>query len=476
MAARGLGLPLDPERPVLPQVRESRPGEIAVAAVASVLGGCALAGSASWVPFAVLGVAFFALLGALRPAVFLALLLLVRPLLDEVSDVTVGARSANLGGALAVALILTAALVAIRQRRLTWPAAAPAMLLALAVTVVSAAQAILVVGSAVGTTPLAEVLRFGALCAAYVLAANLFAAPEQARRLFALVGLSAAVPAVIGIVEWIGGPPLAQGLDVVRITGPFVGPVPFGIFLAVAALIILYLPRDTLRPAVRIAVALPVLAALVGTSSRTGWFILVAGVLLLGARAHKRLVVVIAVLLVAVVALVPAVRERALPTSDPAVSAATQQTYSSFLWRQENSRTLLEKWAERPVFGYGLRTTPFVNPRTPFASRGQAGGGFSAHNLVVRLLVEGGVVLLAAYALFLGVLMRSVWRMFRDPWELRPLATLLCAIWALLLVVAVAADDPLDVTALMLPLLALTGSLDAAHRAWARQHARGSAR
>jgi O-antigen ligase len=476
VAARGLGLPLDPERPVLPQVRESRPGEIAVAAVASVLGGCVLAGSASWVPFAVLGVAFFALLGALRPAVFLGLFLLVRPLLDEISDVTVGARSANLGGALAIALILTAVLVAVRRRRLTWPTAATALLLALAVTVVSAAQALLVLGPKVGATPLAEVLRIGALCAAYVLAANVFAAPEKVRWLFTVVGLSAVAPAVLGIAEWIGGPPLAQGLDVVRISGPFVGPVPFGMFLAVAALILLFLPRDQLRPVVRIAAVAPILAALVGTSSRTGWFIFAAGVLLLGARARKQLVVAIAVLLVALVALVPSVRERALPASNPPAGVATEQTYSSWVWRQANSRTLLEKWRERPVFGYGLRTTAYVNPRTPFASRGQTGAGFAAHNLVVRLLVEGGVVLLAAYALFFAVLLRSVWRMVRDPWELQALGRVLCVIWALLLVVAVAADDPLDATAVIIPLLALTGSLDVAHRAWVRQHLRGSAR
>jgi O-antigen ligase len=476
MAARGLGLPLDPERALLPQVREGRPGEIAVAALASVLGGCVLAASASWVPFAVLGVVFLALLGALRPAVFLGLFVLVRPLLDEISDVTVGPRSANLGGVLAIALILAALLVAIRRRRMTWPAAAPAMLLAFAVTAVSAAQALLLLGSEVGTLPLAEIMRIGALCAAYVLAANVFAAPERVRWLFALVGLSAVVPAVLGIVEWIGGPPLAKGLDVVRITGPFVGPVPFGIFLAVSALILLFLPRDHLRPAVRVAAVLPVLAALVGTSSRTGWFIFAAGVVLFGLRARKQLAVAVAVLLVAAVALVPSVRERAFPAPDPAGSATTQQTYSSWLWRQENARTLLEKWGERPAFGYGLRATAFVNPRAPIASRGQTGGGFSAHNLVVRLLVEGGVVLLAAYVLFFAVLMRSVWRMVRDPWELQPLGRLLWVVWALIVVVAVAADDPLDVTALMIPLLALTGSLDAAHRAWVRQHARPSAR
>jgi O-antigen ligase len=467
MTAGALGLPLHRHRPLVEQLRERRAGELAVAVISSVLGGCVLAATGDWIAFALVGLAFSVVLGALRPALFLAVVLLVRPCLDDISDVTVGVRSANLGGALALALILSAALVASRQRRLTWPQAAPALFVALAVSAVSAVQARVVLGPVVGTVPFSELARLGALAASYFLAANLYDTNAKVRRLFLIVALSGVAPAILGIAEWVNGPPIAQGLGVPRISGPFVSPLPFATFLAVIALILLFLPRRQIRPWVRVAAVIAVCVPLVGTLTREGWFVFVAGVLLLGWRTRRALVVGVAIAVVAVVAFVPNVHNRVLPTSQATASATP--TYESWRWRRDNWRGLLDKWRHRPVFGYGLRSTIYINPRAPVSTPAQAGYAYEAHSLVVRLLVEGGVIMLVAFGAFFAVLMRSVWQFARDPWELQSLGRILLAIWTVLLVVSVAADDPLAGTATMLPLLALTGSLDAAHRAWHRQ-------
>jgi O-antigen ligase len=449
------------------QLRQARSGELALAAGTSVVGGCLLAATGDWLAFALVGIAFLLALGALRPALFLALVLLVRPCLDDVSDVTAGVRSANLGGAVALALILVTALALSRQRRVTWPQAAPVLLVALGVSAVSAAQARLQLGAVVGTVPFSELVRLGALGAAYVAAANVFDTAEKVRRLFLVAGLAAVVPGVMGIVEWIQGPAVAAGLGVPRVSGPFVSPVPFSTFLAVAALILIFLPRGAIRPWARVAAVVLICIPLVGTLTREGWFVFTAGVLLLGWRRRRAVVATIAVAVVAVVLLVPTVHDRLLPAAQ--ASASSAPTYESWQWRRDNWRGLLDKWRQEPIFGYGLRSTIYVNPRAPVDRQGQAGYAFEAHSLPVRLLVEGGVVLLAAYAAFFAILLRSVRRMARDPWELQPLARLLLAIWALLLVVSVAADDPLAGTATMLSLLAMTGSLDAAHHAWRAQ-------
>jgi O-antigen ligase len=469
-----LGLPIDRERPLLPQVREARPGELGLAVGASVLGGCVLAGAGGLVAFAVVGIAFFVALGVLWPALFLGLLILVRPLLDQVSSVTVGVPSANVGGALELALILATALVAARRRQITWPSAASALLFAIGVSAVSAVQAQQELGAAVGTEAAGEVARVAALLATYVLAANVFGTADQARRLFLVVGLCGVVPGIMGIVEWLSGPPIAADLGVARISGPFVGPVPYGAFLAVTALVLLFLPNGQLRPPLRLAAALLVCVPLVGSSSREGWFVFAAGVVLVGWRARTRLLVTVAVAVVALIVFVPTVRDRALPSAAQTGSAATQQSYESWHWRTENWRGLLEKWREKPVFGYGLLSTTSINPRAPFSSRGQPRGGFDAHSLLVRLLVEGGVILLAAYVAFFVTLMRSMRGLARDRWELQQLGRVLCVIWSLLLVVSVTTDDPFDGTAVMIPLLALTGSLEAARRT-CRQRAAPSA-
>jgi O-antigen ligase len=464
MTGGTLGLPLDRERAVVPQVREARPGELAVAVVASVLGGCTLVATGGWAAFALLGVALFVALGLLRPALFLGLVLVVRPLLDQFTGVTVGIRSANVGGLLALVLIAAAVLDATRRRRVTWPCASAALLIALAVSAVSALQALLTIGPAIGTEPIAEVIRVGALLAAYVLAANVFDTQEKVRRLFVVAALCGVVPGILGLVEWIGGPPVVAGIGLPRISGPFVGPIPFGAFLAFTALLLLFLPRDQLRPSLRIPALLAVCAPLVGTSSREGWVIFLGGVVLVGWRTRKSAVVGVALAIAALLVLVPTVRERALPAPAPPAGAPVQHTYASWTWRTKNWETLLDEWRKQPVFGFGLRSTTWVNPRTPVSSQGEPSGGFDAHSLAVRLLVEGGVVMLIAYVAFFVVLMRSTWRLARDSWELQPLGRLIFAIWALLIVVGLTADDPFDGTAVMIPLFALTGGLEAAHR------------
>jgi O-antigen ligase len=467
MTAGTFGLPLDRQRPLGEQLWDGRARELAAAAGASVLGGCILAATGDWLSFALIGIGFLVALGALRPALFVAVVLLVRPCLDDVSDVTAGVRSANLGGALALALILTTALAVSRQRRVTWPQAGPALMVALGVSAVSAVQARLKLGAVVGTVPISEFVRLGALLAAYVAAANLYPTADNARRLFLIVGLSGVIPGIIGIVEWINGPAVAEGLGVPRVSGPFVSPVPFATFLAVTALILIFLPRGRLRPWARVAAVIVICIPLVGTLTREGWFVFTAGVVLLGWRNRPAVVVAIAIAVVAVVALVPTVHNRVLPQAQ--ASASAPPTYESWQWRRDNWRGLLDKWREAPVFGYGLRTTIYVNPRAPADRHGQTGYAFEAHSLPVRLLVEGGVVLLAAYVAFFALLIRSVRRLARDPWELQSLGKVLLAIWTVLIVVSVTADDPLAGTATMMPLLALTGSLDAAHRAWLRQ-------
>jgi O-antigen ligase len=456
-----------PVAPVRTFTRDGKLGQLAAAAGASVLAGSMLAATDDFtLALALIGLFLLAAIGSLRPALFLTLFLLIRPLVDQVSHVTAaGVPSADAGGALGVALIATAALAMVRAREVQWPSAVPAFLLVLAVSAVSAAQAMFQFGGAIGTLPVTELLRVGSLLAAYVLGGIVFGTIAGSRRLFVVVGLSGVVPALWGILEWITGPGVEPESGLARISGPFVGPVPFGTYLAATALILIFLPANQLRRSVRIPAIVLICAALVGTLSREGWIVLCAGVVVLAWRRRTRLVVVLAVALVALTVLVPTVRERALPAATTATRADREPAYSSWHWRTQNWGSLLREWRRQPVFGYGLRTTEYVNPRAPVSRQGQAGGGYGAHNLVVRVLVEGGVVLLVAYLVFLVALLRNVRRLAVSRWDLQPLGKLLLAVWALLIIVSVGTNDPFEQTALAIPILALTGSLEAARRA-----------
>ncbi len=67
----------------------------------------------------------------------------------------------------------------------------------------------------------------------------------------------------------------------------------------------------------------------------------------------------------------------------------SQGDHNSFNWRLSYWNFLLNAWQQFPIFGYGLASTAAI------------GNGFYAHNDYVRALVEGGIVGLVAFLVFL---------------------------------------------------------------------------
>jgi O-antigen ligase len=350
------------------------------------------------------------------------------------------------------------------------PRGVSALVLVIALSTFGAAWAMVNLGGEIGTEPISELVRLSAMLAIYLLAANLFATPRRARVLATTLALSAVPPAAIGLVQWINGVRPVPGFTVGRIDSTFVGPNPFGAYLATSALLLIagtpQLPRRIRLPSLAV-----VLAALVGTYSREGWVIFLLGILLLGWRRHRLRVLAVAVGVTLLAFTVPAVHERVLPSNNRTVlpSGVSQKaTFESFTWRVGNWGKLLGKYRESPVIGFGLRSTRYVNPRRE-GIIGATGTGFEAHNLVVRALVEGGVVLLAAYVLLFGVLVREGRRVARARWPLQRLARVVLVLWVLVIVVGLSTDDPFSNTAMMFALLALTGSVEGARRAWRPQ-------
>jgi O-antigen ligase len=103
--------------------------------------------------------------------------------------------------------------------------------------------------------------------------------------------------------------------------------------------------------------------------------------------------------------------------------------------------------------------------RTGVVCSTSPGQGFEAHNMIVRILVEGGVVLLAVYLAYFYVVLKRLRRLARAPWELAGQARLMFVLWGLTLFAGFTTDDPISLTALMVGLLALTGALEGAWRA-----------
>jgi O-antigen ligase len=204
---------------------------------------------------------------------------------------------------------------------------------------------------------------------------------------------------------------------------------------------------------------------LVGTYSRVGWAIFLIGAALFY-RPRPRTLLAIAIFTIVVVAAVAPVRERVFPSESPTTASPTMAnassnfgTYESYQWRLDTWRELLNKYGQSPLVGYGLRSTPHVNPRV-LALPGQPVVGYEAHNSVIKLLVEGGPILLIAWALLLFALIRGLQEMAGVEWPLRRFARLMIMLWGALIIAGILTDDPLDATALLFLMFALTGALD----------------
>jgi O-antigen ligase len=454
----------------------SLPAQFALVVVASGAAGLLTAATGDVkVPLGLLGLAVLAVLGFVRPALFLGFFLATRPLLDAFSDKQFvhGLTSANPAGVMAVLMVLMTLVALTTSRSLFVPRGVSGLALVIVLSAFGAAWAIVNVGSAIGTEPISELVRLTAMLAIYLLAANLFATPRRVRLLVATLALSAVPPAAIGVGQWIHGVEPAPGFTVGRIDSTFVGPNPFGAYLATSALLLIaatpQLPRRVRLPCLAV-----VLAALVGTYSREGWVIFLLGIIVLGWRRHRLLVIAVAVGTTALVFTVPTVHERVLPSNQRVLlpnGTSQKATFDSFSWRLGNWGKLLEKYHESPIVGFGLRSTRFVNPRRADVI-GAPGAGFDAHNLAVRALVEGGVVLLVAYVALFVLLVREALRLARARWPLQGVAAVLLVLWVLVIFVGLSTDDPLANTTMMFATLALAGSLEGACHAWRPQAAR----
>jgi O-antigen ligase len=445
----------------------SGPVELGVSLLVATAVGVAIGSGVHWaLPFLAIGFLALLVVGFLYPALFLALILLVRPILDRFSEsrVEVAGVGVNFAGAVAVALILVAAVTLAGSRVREWTTGAKAFALVLVVSTAAAALAVVLTQSEPKSKPVEEIVRLLAFGAIYVLATNLVQrGSASVRTAFVVAALAAVVPAVVGIEQWISGLPTASGLTIARVQGTFSGPNAYGEYLAAAALILLFLPADWLPRWARISAFVVVMVGLVGSFSRTGWVMFLVGVVALGWRNHKRLVAALLIGAVALGLTVPTIRNRILSHDVTGGVTTSETTPASYRFRLENWRFLLEKYSDRPLTGFGLRSTPYVNPYQYSLPTGGS-AGYDAHNTVVKLLVEGGPLLLGAWILFIGVMIANSWRMARRRWGYQTVARIVLVLWAIIVCIGVAADDLLAATALMLTVFALTGIVEGAWR------------
>ncbi len=231
--------------------------------------------------------------------------------------------------------------------------------------------------------------------------------------------LSSIVPLTVGIIQLLtqsGEIVYVPGLEtIVRLKGTTGGSYTYSFYLCVITLLSMTLlfERSHLGLSTRTSIALAALAALstasvILTFIRGAWLALIAGWLVLGAFAYRRLLIAAPVVVALMWFFVEPVRARMLTILMPSDTSVERL----ILWQYSISLFL-----ERPVLGHGLYAfewglTDRVRSVLPIVIEGT-----SPHNEPLQFLVDSGVVGAAAFYASVLLAARQGWMLLRTSKE-----------------------------------------------------------
>ncbi len=206
------------------------------------------------------------------------------------------------------------------------------------------------------------------------------------------------IPIATAIVQAVSTGTVDPVSGLVRIDGPFVHPNPFATYLVVAALIAapVFLRYGGAKRFFAGLVFVSCVGIIVLTYARAGWGSLVLGLIVIGMRLDRRLLVSLAIAAVLVVLVNPSTVTRLADLAAPDDPTITYENPNSMEWRVGYWVEVLPLAGSNPVTGIGLDTVEQVTSV-----------GLPPHNSFVQAFVEAGVIGLSG--LLLVVL--AAWRL-----------------------------------------------------------------
>jgi O-antigen ligase len=315
------------------------------------------------------------------------------------------------------------------------------------------ALGVLLLGSAVGTVvaythfgedanmAFREMVRLLVLVCWYVYLYRHSRNTGQSKAFVRAVFIAAVVPLAFGIKDVITGSGITNA-GITRISSSFVDPNAFGFYLVFLTIFCFgrIAQGGDYRPWLVLLVSL---CLLVFTYSRSAWISIVIAAPLFWLRVSRRRVIVVVILLALITTAYPIVRERLLSVdyADIVRESQSEVTSNSYTFRVLIWKRLLELWTEHPWLGWGLESTPLINP----ILSERDGRGAAAHNDAVRYLVETGIAGFLPYLIFLWLLGRRAYERFKslkgEPMEFDALAAL--AIYVAFIVQSLTVAEPL---------------------------------
>lgn len=239
-----------------------------------------------------------------------------------------------------------------------------------------------------------------------VLEQLLAAKPARVKALLAVLLGSAVIPVLIGLIQIAGG-----GAEDGRISGPFPHPSPYGTFLVPVILVVSALATTVRgRPRIWLLVALiPLGLTLTYTFHRAGWISLVVGMLYLGLRRSRWIVISLLVVAAFAVVAVPSVSDRISDLGGSEQWLPEGVPENSWQWRLQYWERLVPLAEESPFTGIG--------PQVVVATQDEAR---EPHNVFVQVWVElgaFGLVTLLGAGLAFSAALRARRRTAETDWD-----------------------------------------------------------
>jgi O-antigen ligase len=351
-----------------------------------------------------LGIVLVCATGALRQfPVFIMALLMMRPLLDatKTSSATGLFEPTTI---VSVALLIVAPLWLVAQRRVS---RAPLTPLTVGMLAMVGSFAVSTVSSLVPLTSVVATLKTAAWVLMFLVVRRMIDSEKRLRQLVIALALSAVIPALLAIYE--SATPGAGYFSevksgVTRVRSTFDQSNDYARYLMLIILLAVALMPVLSKRSRRLAVGGALIStALIGTTyTRSAWFGLAIGIIVIAVMQRRKLIIAGMLLGFVVVLALPQTSSHI--TELASSGSSSHATDDSVTWRFAYWKDVWSLAKINPVTGIG-----------PAATTSQTTQAKEPHNEYLRAVTEGGVIGGIAYLVFLGTAIAAGRRAARAP-------------------------------------------------------------
>lgn len=343
-----------------------------------------------------------------NPRLLFLLLIGTRCALDPVLDSAQFDAGFGLGGILNLLVIACAAIICIQSNKATLRQSVLLWIFPILIMMLGASYSPDIVPA------LKYLIAFISYFAVFTIG-MIFAQENQLRKLLRVIVLSAGLPLIVGTYQLLTGNLAVEG----RLAATFTHPNIYAFYCLLVLVVLLYLHRThktiegaAPRPfatAMLWLIFAMLLGSIVLTQTRSAWVALILIGLIYGALFSRKTLIWMMVGLLAA-SMLPAVQERIVDlfTGNELVQYGK---LNSFAWRQFIWESGLE-WMSPSNYLLGYGIGGFFEYSTEFFPH-SGGYHFGAHNVFVERFFDGGLVAVAAFAVFFVVQLDKAVRLFQ---------------------------------------------------------------